>query len=199
MDSWWYDAEIAAPRLIGCELVRVERGRIRRGRIVETEAYLPNDPASHSFRGRTQRNLAMFGPPATAYVYRIHQVLCFNVVTGPEGRGEAVLIRALEPLEGVPVMEKARAAATQGRVPPRGFGLTNGPGKLCQALSITQGHDGRALLPPNAPPGLHLVIRDAVPDVGRSTRIGISKAVERPLRFFEIGNRWVSPARPSAP
>ena len=199
LERWWQDAGIAAPRLIGCELVRTVRGRVRRGRIVETEAYLPDDPASHSFRGLTERNRAMFGPPATAYVYRIHQVLCFNVVTGPRGQGEAVLIRAVQPLEGEDLMARARAAATQGSRPPSGFGLTNGPGKLCQALSITPRHDGQALLDPDAAPGLRLEIRPAVAEIRTSPRIGISKGVELPLRFFEAGNPWVSPGRPSAP
>src|SRR5690606_13575285 len=124
------DTVRAAQALLGCVLVRTDGASVRRARIVETEAYLRYDPASHSFGRPTPRTLPMFGPPGHAYVYRIHRAICFNVVTAPEGVGEAVLIRAVEPLEGIEVMEEARRRRSVGRTPPARFGLCNGPGKL---------------------------------------------------------------------
>jgi DNA-3-methyladenine glycosylase len=187
------DAEIAAPALLGCILVREDaRGR-RAGLIVETEAYMQDDPACHGYRGRTQRNAALFGRAGSAYVYRIHRSHCFNVVTGVEGRAEAVLIRALEPIDGVATMERARRRASVGDVAPRGVGLSNGPGKLCQALGIDLRFDGVDLLARDGDgSGLYLLARAFDPPIGVSTRIGISQARERRLRFFIEGNSWVS-------
>lgn len=213
--DFWYDALSAAPRLIGSSIVRVRATpaggwEIRRARIVETEAYLQEDPASHSFPGPTGRNRSMFGPPCRAYVYRIHRVVCFNVVTGPVGRGEAVLIRAVEPECGLDLMERSRAAHTTGRLAPRGHALTNGPGKLCQALEITLDDDGADLRPPpreghgrDAPrppgPGIYL---DLARPLARSRieatrRIGIARGRESLYRFVESGNPWVG-AGPTA-
>jgi DNA-3-methyladenine glycosylase len=139
------------------------------GRIVEAEAYTQDDPASHSYRGRTERNAAMFGPPGTAYVYLIYGVHeCFNAVCQPEGVGEAVLIRALEPTLGVEWMIRHRGHRPLTM-------LCRGPGNLCRALGITrQG--------------------EPVPDskVGVSPRIGIQKATDRLWRFYERGNPCVS-------
>lgn len=144
------------------------------GRIVETEAYRPDDPASHSFRGRTARNAPMFGPPGTLYVYFTYGMhWCANVVTGPEGEGAAVLLRAVQPLAGVAVMTERR----------RGRGdLADGPAKLCQAFAIDGGQNGSDLLgggpvrlcDDGTPP-------PATPRVG--PRIGISRAVDAPWRF----------------
>lgn len=214
------DAVTAAEAMLGCVLLRVHRGRIRRARIVETEAYPAGDPASHSFRGRTKRNAVMFARAGLAYVYRIHQVVCLNVVTGPEGQGEAVLIRALEPLSGIDLMERARARNSVGRTRPLGVDVTNGPGKLCQAFDVTLLMDGVDLLQPLSEQtsemrlessrqgttalrreterprtsGLFLEFasRDPSARIGRSPRIGISKAREAPLRFYLEGNRWLS-------
>jgi DNA-3-methyladenine glycosylase len=146
----------------------------------------------------------MFGPPGRAYVYRIHRATCFNVVTGPEDLGEAVLIRAVEPLEGLALMELARRCGTVGRTIPVGFALTNGPGKLCQALDITLADYGSDLLEgPVCAAGdgraswLALEPRPSRRRVSVecSTRIGISKAQDAPLRFFVAGNPWVSVRR----
>lgn len=206
------DTVRAARELLGCMLIRRDGSLVRRARIVETEAYLRDDPASHSFRGPTGRNQAMFGAPGHAYVYRIHRAICFNVVTGPEEVGEAVLIRAVEPLEGIERMQEARLRRTVGRTIPSRFALSNGPGKLCQALDITLSDNGCDLLrrspktlraEEDADSWLALeprASRDAL-RIECDTRIGISKAREAPLRFFIAGNPWVSTRRrePSIP
>lgn len=157
------------------------------GRIVETEAYLAQgDGASHSARGPTARNRAMFGPPGHAYVYLVYGMHhCLNVVTAAEGVGEAVLLRALEPLEGLAHLRARRGARVRDR------DLCRGPGRLCQALSIDLACDGVALsagdlrlLPPpsGAPP----------PRLAVGPRIGITKGAELPLRFREAGSPWTT-------
>ncbi|HYC56165.1 MAG TPA: DNA-3-methyladenine glycosylase [Candidatus Binatia bacterium] len=189
--SWLADAQKAARALLGCVLVRRLDEGVIRARIVETEAYLPDDPASHSFAGPSTRNRSMFGRAGLAYVYRIHRSVCLNVVTGATGRGEAVLIRAAEPIGGMELARRLRAAASPARRPPEGVALMNGPGKLCQAMAITLELDGVDLLSRDG-----LWIEPGQPRTGIaveiSPRIGISKAVDLPLRFFEAGNPWVS-------
>lgn len=155
------------------------------GRIVETEAYLAEDDlASHSARGRTRSNAAMFGPPGSLYVYPIHAKHCLNVVTEQEGRGAAVLIRALEPLWGIETMQRRR-----GRERLRE--LTRGPAMLCQALDVDRRHDGVDLV--SDPDWL---VAEPSPEppfqITCSTRIGLSRAADMPLRFFVNGNRFVS-------
>ncbi len=162
-----------APALLGWTLI----GDRAQGMVVETEAYEPDDPASHSHRGPTSRNRSMFGPPGRLYVYRIYGVhWCANVVVGPEGRGSAVLIRAIEPTGGMVAM-----AARRGVERPTDVG--SGPGKLCQALAITGEHDGVDLLDPRSPVRLVPPADAAAPTIVTGARIGISKAVERPWRF----------------
>mgnify|MGYP002778138306 CR=1 FL=1 len=157
------------------------------GRIVETEAYDRDDPASHSFGGPSARNAAMFGPPGRAYVYRIYGLhWCLNVVGGPEPGG-AVLIRALEPLHGLERMAERRGVAD-----PRS--LCSGPGKLCQALAVTRDHDGLAL---TEPPFELLGATGAAP-LAAGPRIGVSKAADRRWRFGLAGSPWVSRPFPSA-
>jgi DNA-3-methyladenine glycosylase len=187
------DAVTGARALLGCRLVRASADGRRVGLIVETEAYPEDDPACHAFGGRTRRNAAMFESAGTAYVYRIHRSHCLNVVSGPAGSGQAVLIRAIEPLNGVELMERARRRATVGRRPPTGAGLTNGPGKVCQALEIDLDLDGHDLTGiTRTKTGLYLLPRKARPTIECSPRIGISRAREAPLRFFVAGNAWVS-------
>ena len=156
------------------------------GRIVETEAYDHEDPASHSFPGPTARNAVMFGPPAQAYVYRIYGAhWCLNVVCG-EAPGSAVLIRALEPTAGLEVMAERR-----GREAVRA--LCSGPGKLCQALAVAREHNGLALdhAPFELRPG-------AAAGIVTGPRIGITKAAEVPWRFGEAGSRFLSRPFPTA-
>ena len=158
------------------------------GVVVETEAYLPDDPASHSFRGRTQRNAGMFGPPGRLYVYRSYGIhWCANVVCDAEGVGAAVLLRALEPTVGIAAM-RARRGVVDDRL------LTSGPGRLTQALGITGRDDGADLaLSPFA-----LVPPEDAADVVTSSRVGISRATDRPWRFSLAGSSFVSRPRPRA-
>jgi DNA-3-methyladenine glycosylase len=177
-------ADIAAPRLLGCELVRWIDGVEVAGRIVETEAYSQEDVASHSYRGETPRTKVMFGPPGFLYVYFTYGMhYCCNVVTGSAGHGSAVLIRALEPLSGQGIMSHNRRGQS-------GETLTNGPAKLCQALRIDKGLNGHDIR--HSP--LRLVIRPPVgqQEIVQTTRIGISRAQEVPWRFYIKNNPYVS-------
>jgi len=163
-----------APRLLGSLLVRdTPHGQIV-GRIVETEAYHQSGVASHSYRGQTPRNAVMFGPAGFAYVYFTYGMhYCCNIVTGTKGEGSAVLIRALEPLEGMEQMAKNRGRDDE---------LTNGPAKLCQALNIDKSLNGHDL----SMPPLTLVLKDPPKEseVVQSTRIGISHEQHQPWRFY---------------
>jgi len=157
------------------------------GRIVEAEAYRgPQDRAAHSWRGMTPRTKVMFGPPGRAYVYLLYGVSwAFNIVTTDEGLPHAVLIRAVEPVRGLELMAQRR------RQPVTARELTNGPGKLCQALGITGDDYARDLC------GDELFLEDGlVRKIGRSRRINVEPAGEvwaaRPWRFYERGNRYVS-------
>jgi DNA-3-methyladenine glycosylase len=167
-----------APELIGCTLLVDGIG----GRIVEVEAYAPDDPASHGFRGPTARNRAMFGPAGHAYVYRSYGVhWCLNLVCAGEGVAEAVLVRALEPTVGVEQMRLRR-----GLDPVRL--LCAGPGRLCQALAIAGEHDG---LPLDRPP-FELQAAERPVEVGRGPRVGITRAAELPWRYALAGSPFVS-------
>ena len=156
------------------------------GVIVETEAYLPDDPASHSFRGRTRRNDVMFGPPGRLYVYRSYGIhWCANVACGKDGVGTAVLLRALEPTEGIETM-RSRRGVDDARL------LASGPGRLTQALGISGAHDGADL----ARRPFLLRSPSAVPDVVTSPRVGITRAVDEPWRYSLAGSSFVSRPRP---
>ena len=185
----FYDRPVVevARELIGC----VVSHHGASGVIVETEAYHDSEPACHAFVGLTNRTRTLFGPPGRAYVYRsygIHALL--NAVCEPEGVGAAVLIRALEPLDGVELMRTRRGVARLEE-------LCSGPGKLTQALGIELGENGTPLT------GEGVVTIAPPPDGWRGTevvagtRIGISKAVELPWRFCARGSRHVSRPRPA--
>jgi DNA-3-methyladenine glycosylase len=176
--------------LIGLMLVREIRGETLAGRIVETEAYREDEPASHSFRGPTKRNSPMYLDGGVAYVFFIYGMYdCFNVVTEPAGSGCAVLIRALEPVDGIETM-------WHNRFPGRPFEpdkvhlVANGPGKLCRALRITREASGTSLL--SGPIRIQRGPGDGSHVVGTSRRIGIKKGVDLPWRFFEKDNPSVS-------
>jgi DNA-3-methyladenine glycosylase len=164
---------VVARELIGTVLARRgPQGPLRAGRIVETEAYVEGDPANHAFRGPTRRNWTMFTGPGHLYVYRIHQVHCANVTTSP---GEAVLLRAVEPLTG-------------------GLGNPRGPGLLCRAFSLTKEEDGLSViagevrvLPADRPVG----------EIVTTPRIGVREGKVRLLRFAERGSPWLSRPIPS--
>jgi len=174
----------AAPGLIGWTLLRDGVG----GRIVEVEAYHQDDPASHSFRGPTPRNRVMFGPAGHLYVYRSYGIhWCANIVCGDVGTGAAVLLRALEPTHGLDTM-RARRGLTDERL------LCSGPGRLTQALGLTGADDGASLL--DAP--FELLPPDGPTTVQRTTRVGITQAVEQPWRYVEAGSSWSSRARRAA-
>ena len=198
-------SDVAAPLLLGCTLTRTitlngEKHKLV-ARIVETEAYDQDDPASHAFGGPSERNAAMFGPAGHLYVYVSYGMHhCCNVVCGPEGFGSGCLVRAVEPLESVEVMRELREAGRAGKEqaerarkhPLKLRDLTNGPGKVCAALGIDKelyGHDlsVEPLVLEFAP----LLPRETI---GRSPRVGISKNIDAQKRFFIEGNEFVSRA-----
>ena len=206
-------SDVAAPLLLGCTLTRTitlngEKHKLV-ARIVETEAYDQDDPASHAFGGPSERNAAMFGPAGHLYVYVSYGMHhCCNVVCGPEGFGSGCLVRAVEPLEGVEAMRELREAERAGKAhtghagkgqaerarkhPLKLRDLTNGPGKVCAALGIDKelyGHD--LTVEP-----LVLDFAPLLPGeiIGSSPRVGISKNIDAPKRFFIEGNVFVSRA-----
>ena len=167
-----------APDLIGATLLVDGVG----GRIVEVEAYHHTEPAAHSYNGPTPRNAVMFGPAGFAYIYRSYGIhWCLNFVCEPAGSASAVLIRALEPTEGLPLMRRRR-----GLSDPRL--LCSGPGRLCEALRVTAVHNGLALdVPPFA-----LFAKPEPVEIVVGVRIGITKAVDKPWRYGEKGSRFLS-------
>ena len=186
------DTELVARDLLGAVLeCRTPEG-IAAGRIVETEAYLgEHDLACHAAAGRTARTAPLYGPPGIAYVYFIYGMYwCFNAVTRAEHEPSAVLVRALEPVEGLELMRRRRPNAR------RDADLTNGPGKLCLALGI----DGRLNWKPLQSPPLLIRAGDEIPDgdVVMTPRIGITQAADWPLRWYVRNNPYVSAQRRTA-
>ena len=206
-------SDVAAPLLLGCTLTRTitlngEKHKLV-ARIVETEAYDQDDPASHAFGGSSERNAAMFGPAGHLYVYVSYGMHhCCNVVCGPEGFGSGCLVRAVEPLEGIEVMRELRETGRARREhtghagkeqaerarkhPLKLRDLTNGPGKVCAALGIDKELYGHDLT-------VEPLVLDFAPllpgeSIGCSPRIGISKNANAPKRFFIEGNAFVSRA-----
>ena len=184
-------ARAVAPRLLGHWLVRNSPHGPYGGPIVEVEAYLEGDPASHGYGGERVRNRLMYGPPGRVYVYLIYGFHnCVNAVCRPAGCPEAVLIRAIEAEAGLEWMRQNRATRTD-------FSLTNGPGKLCQALDIQRKLNGLDLCDASGP--LYIARNPAVTrfrkqrgPVGISKRIGITKAAGMPLRFYLMGSPFIS-------
>lgn len=184
-------ADKVAPRLLGHLLVRRTPHGLCGGPIVETEAYLWDDPACHAAPGLSQRNRVMFGPPGHAYVYFIYGAhYCVNAVCQPAGTGEAVLIRALEPMLRHEILVRHRQVASDRS-------LTNGPAKLCEAMAINRKLDGADLCESDSPlwiaenPELDSFVRERGPVV-TTTRIGITKAAHLPLRFYLRNSLFLS-------
>lgn len=191
-------AALVAPRLLGHWLIRHTPTGFSGGLIVETEAYLADDPACHGFRGETPRNRSMFGMPGRAYVYFIYgNHWCCNAVCGPAGVAEAVLIRAIQPVFGLEWMH-ARRPVTRPR------DLTNGPAKLCAALEIDRSLDGANLCAATSPlfiaknPAAEIFLHESGPMI-TTTRIALSRAEHLPLRFYLEGNEFVSRRATSSP
>lgn len=177
-----------ARRLLGCVLCRRTREGLCTGRIVETEAYLASgDSAAHSAKGINRKNASMFGPAGRAYVYTIHARQCFNVVTEEVGVGSAVLVRAVQPLTGLPLMQQRRGI-------DRVRDLCRGPARLCEAFQIGRDLDGWNLLR-----GQRLWIEDAVDlkqaPILQTPRIGVTSAADLRLRFYLSGSDFLSGSR----
>lgn len=184
------DTVEVARSLIGAYLVHSTGNDELVGRIVETEAYRENDPASHSYRGPTRRTLPMFSAGGIAYVYFIYGMYdCFNVVTEPKGTGCAVLVRAIEPIKNLEIMWNNRFPGTPfdpAMVPS----IADGPGKLCRALGITRKHNGTSLVHGPVRILSRLGVRPS--EVSVSRRIGVKKGAELPWRFFDATSESVS-------
>ena len=185
----FYDRDVVtvARELLGKTLVRTAPEGAATGRIVEVEAYLAEgDPANHAHRGRTRRNASMFGPPGHAYVYAIHARFCLNAVTEAVDVPSAVLVRAVEPLEGVELMARRRGTS-------RERDLARGPARLCEAFAVDRGLDGWDLTR-----GEQLWIADDAQgppnslQIATATRVGVSSAANRLLRFFLADSPFVS-------
>ncbi|RCK75934.1 MAG: DNA-3-methyladenine glycosylase II [Ignavibacteriae bacterium] len=187
-DFYLQDTLYVAKELLGKILFRKYKGKYLVGKIVETEAYKDDDPASHAYNGKTQRNEVMFWLGGYLYVYFTYGMhYCCNVVTEAEGKGCAVLIRAIEPMEGLNTMIKLRNLKNEKKI----FNLTNGPAKVCQALNITKKDNGIDLC------GNEIFIVDSgksfsANEIGKSNRIGIRDGLEKKWRFYVKNSPWVS-------
>ncbi|UHG92679.1 DNA-3-methyladenine glycosylase [Spirosoma oryzicola] len=198
-----HDTLTLAQLLLGCELVHESPEGTTAGIIVETEGYITGDPACHAYRRQTTRNAAMFGPAGTLYVYQIYNHHnCINIVTGPESIGEAVLVRALEPTEGIDLMgirrneafktgfERYRNNTIDPTTADGQRNLCNGPGKLTISMGINRQKDNFASLTTSS-----LFIRGPVLhdfDMVTTTRIGITYGADLPYRYYVKGNRYIS-------
>jgi DNA-3-methyladenine glycosylase len=184
-------AVIVAEKLLGSFVYKVENGRTLVGRIVETEAYTHDDAACHASRGMTKRNKEMFSDAGISYVYFTYGMHhCFNVVTNCEGLGEAVLVRALEPVEGIETMFERRLKAKKD------IDLLSGPGKICQAFALTTAESGIDMLTSEE---FYLVGADKKKSdtIITSSRVGITQNVDVQWRFYFDQNPYVSKGKPS--
>jgi DNA-3-methyladenine glycosylase len=191
-----FDTLSLAEQLIGCELVHESADGITSGIIVETEAYLYNDPACHAFNRRTTRTEPMYGIAGTSYVYLIYGMYqCFNVVSNREGIGEAVLIRALQPVRGIEIMEMRRQlipGKSAEKIRLKALKLTalcKGPGNLTRAMGIERSMHNNQLLTEGP---LYINARSGDFEISTSRRIGINVGAELPYRFFVKDNAFVS-------
>lgn len=191
-DFYARDPRAVSRDLLGKVLVRRHHRKRLTARIVEVEAYLGvDDPASHSFSGRTNRNFVLFGPPGISYVYFIYgNHYLFNVSCLPDGEAGGVLFRALEPISGIEQMAQARDVSMQEAADLRV--LTSGPGRLAEAFGITRERDNEKDL--TSPKSDLIIVDDGFQPrrIEVTPRIGITKAAERPLRYIIAGNRFVS-------
>ena len=186
------DTVEVAQSLLGCFLIRVVQSgnadeiKVCGGRIVEVEAYLgESDPACHAARGVTRRTEIFYRAGGIAYVYRIYGIhYCLNVITLPSGKAGCVLVRAVEPVFGIEEMADYRGVS-----PGRLHDLCSGPGKLCQAMGIDAGYNGYDL---RASSLLILASQSNERPIAKGPRVGISKAVDWPLRFWVEGSQWIS-------
>ncbi|MBV9332890.1 MAG: DNA-3-methyladenine glycosylase [Candidatus Eremiobacteraeota bacterium] len=190
-DALPIETRALAQALIGCVLVRESDEGTTAGSIVETEAYLPDDPACHAYRGKSPRNATLFGPPHRAYVYQIYGTnFCFNLSSEVDGQGAGVLVRAVEPLEGLALMSARRATRNTRD-------LCRGPGRLCKAFAIDRSLDG---IDPMTHPQLWIAAGGTgARRVRRSRRIGVTQAAQRRLRFYAAGSPYVSGAARLSP
>lgn len=171
-----------ARELLGCKLVHETAGGITAGMIVETEAYSQEDAASHSYKGETERTKVMFGPAGHTYIYFTYGMhYCFNVVSGSEGHGQGVLIRALQPVEGIEIMKSRRNREDEKE-------LCNGPAKLVQAMGITKADYGKPLFEGN----LYIQPRERTVPISSGPRIGITQAIDVPWRYWITDNPYIS-------
>lgn len=197
-DFYNRDPRRVARDLLGKLLIRREGRQVLAGRIVEVEAYLHNDPAAHSYIGRTARNYILWGPPGISYVYFIYgNHYCFNVSCLPDGIAGGVLFRAVEPVLGMEAMALARDTELPDPTDLHRLRLlTSGPGRMAEAFGITKPRDnGKDLT--SSESGLWIADDGATrPRVQITARIGITKAAERPLRYIVLGNPFVSGIRP---
>lgn len=191
-------ADVVAPLLLGHYLVRSTPEGLMAGLIVETEAYISNDPACHAYKKKSARNQMMWEKPGTSYIYLIYGFYyCFNAVCRPQGIAEAVLVRAVEPTHGVELMRLRRPVASDHR-------LTSGPGKLCLAMSLDRNQDGVDLCDKTSPlyigknPDYESYRASAGPIV-TTTRIGITQAADWPLRYYLDDSAYVSKRVPRKP
>lgn len=186
MDATFYarDQEVVAQELLGKRVIRRLNAQVLEGLIVETEAYYgQEDPASRAYHGRKHYNALMWETPGRVFIYNVHKYWMLNIVAHAPNQVGAVLIRALEPLEGIEAMQRNRPVT-------RLVNLTNGPGKLTTALQIDRSVNGVFVTACEST--LFVAESDRIPEVGRSHRIGVRRDLERPLRFFVPGNPYVS-------
>jgi len=189
-----HSTDVVAQKLLGMHVVRVIGGKFLVGKIVETESYTYHDPASHCYQKRTERNKALFGPVGHAYIYKIYGIhYGFNVVAhSKEDVAGGVLIRAIEPIEGIEYMREFRQAARIECNRDKRANITNGPGKLTQALQIDLALYGHNLMQESE---LYIIKPEnyRAPEIQATPRIGISKAPDLKKRFIIKNNGWVTP------